>query len=85
MKLGLGDPADTGILFGVITPLFIFTGSSQTIKINIQPDFERENLEGHAGGALRVYPVRFIKPVILFVFSMTTLKALKAMIAARGK
>lgn len=86
IKLGLADPADTGVLFGVITPLLIFVGVQKpTIDINIQPDFEQENLQGYAEGGVRVYPIQFIKPLLLFIFSLTTLRVIKAIISARRK
>ena len=86
LKLGLADPADTGFLFAAVTPLLTFAGVQKpTIDINIQPDFEQENLQGYAEGGVRVYPIQFIKPLLLFIFSLTTLRAIKAIIRARRK
>lgn len=86
LKLGLADPADTGFLFAAVTPLLTFAGVQKpTIDINIQPDFEQENLQGYAEGGVRLYPIQFIKPLLLFIFSLTTLKAIKAIITARRK
>ena len=86
IKLGLADPADTGFLFAAVTPLLTFTGVQKpTIDIDIQPDFEQENLQGYASGAVRVYPIQFIKPLLLFIFSLTTLRVIKAIISARRK
>lgn len=86
LKLGLADPADTGFLFAAVIPLLTFAGIQKpTIDINIQPDFEQENLQGYAEGGVRVYPIQFIKPLLLFIFSLTTLRALKVIIRARRK
>ncbi len=86
LKLGLADPADTGFLFAAVTPLLTFAGVQKpTIDINIQPDFDQEKLGGYAKGELRLYPIRFIKPLLLFIFSLTTLRAMKAIITARRK
>lgn len=86
LKLGLADPADTGFLFAAVTPLLTFAGVQKpTIDINIQPDFEQENLQGYAEGGVRLYPIQFIKPLLLFIFSLTTLRAIKAIIRARRK
>ena len=86
LTLGLADPADTGFIFAAITPLITFAGVQKpTIDINIQPDFEQENLQGYAEGGVRVYPIQFIKPLLLFIFSLTTLRAIKAIIRARRK
>ena len=86
LTLGLADPADTGFLFAAVTPLITFVGVQKpTIDINIQPDFEQENLQGYAAGGVRVYPIQFIKPLLLFIFSLTTLRVIKAIITARRK
>jgi hypothetical protein len=86
LKLGLADPADTGFLFAAVTPLLTFAGVQKpTIHVNIQPDFEQENLQGYAEGGVRVYPIQFIKPLLLFIFSLTTLRAIRAIIIARRK
>ena len=86
LTLGLADPADTGFLFAAVTPLLTFAGVQKpSIDINIQPDFDQEKLWGYAKGDLRLYPIRFIKPLLLFIFSLTTLRAMKAIITARRK
>jgi hypothetical protein len=86
LTLGLADPADTGLIFAAITPLVTFAGVQKpTIDINIQPDFEQENLQGYAEGGVRIYPIQFIKPLLLFIFSLTTLRVIKAIISARRK
>ena len=86
LKLGLADPADTGFLFAAVKPLLTFASVQKpTIDINIQPDFDQEKLRGYAKGELRLYPIQFIKPLLLFIFSLTTLRAIKAIITARRK
>lgn len=86
LKLGLADPADTGFLFAAVTPLLIFAAVQKpTIDINIQPDFDQEKLSGYAKGELRLYPIKFIKPLLLFIFSLPTLRAVKTIIKVRRK
>jgi len=86
LNLGLADPADTGFLFAAVTPLLIFVAVRKPIiDINIQPDFDQEKLSGYAKGELRVYPIKFIKPLLLFIFSLTTLRAVKTIIKSRRK
>jgi len=86
LNLGLADPADTGFLFAAVTPLLIFVAVRKPIiDINIQPDFDQEKLSGYANGELRVYPIKFIKPLLLFIFSLTTLRAVKTIIKSRRK
>jgi hypothetical protein len=86
LKLGLADPADTGFLFAAVKPLLAFVSVQKpAIDIYIQPDFDQEKLSGYAKGELRLYPIQFIKPLLLFIFSLTTLRAIKAIITARRK
>lgn len=86
LKLGLADPADTGFLLAAVKPLLAFAGIHKpNIDVNIQPDFDQENLTGHANVELRFYPIKFIKPLLLFIFSLTTLRAIKAIITAIRK
>jgi len=86
LKLGLADPADTGFLFAAVKPLLTFVSVQKpAIDINIQPDFDQEKLRGYAKGELRFYPIQFIKPLLLFIFSLTTLRAIKTIITDRRK
>ncbi len=84
-RVGLGDPAETGMLFAVITPILFYMKSLHSLEVNIQPDFEHENLHGYFNGDLRVFPIRFVIPGIFFAFSPTTIRAIKAMVVARRK
>ena len=63
--LGLDDPADTGILFGVVTPLnHIPLG--EKIDIALHPSFDGARLEGICAFSIRVVPVLLIWPFLAF-------------------
>lgn len=85
LRIGLDNPADTGMLFAAVGPATLYMNSLSSLDVQIEPDFEQESLQGRIQGALRVIPIKLVKPVVLFVFSLTTLQMIKAMIWARRK
>ena len=85
LRFGLDNPADTGMLFAAAGPAIFFLRSYRSLNIQIEPDFERESLRGQLQGELRLVPIKFIRPVVVLIFSITTLRAIKLMIGARRK
>jgi hypothetical protein len=85
LRVGLDDPADTGLLFSVIGPALLFC-SPLTYHLRVQPSFEGEAvLEGYAQGAVRLLPIRFVVPFLRFTFSMAALRAVKTVVLAKWK
>jgi len=82
-QLGTGDPAETGLLFGVIGPSVALARSVFSTNIRIEPNFVEETFEGHARGAVRVYPVKLIPPLIAFALSPATFRGIRTMRKAR--
>ena len=81
LKIGLDDPADTGLLFALIGPAAVFVRSIWHHQIWIVPSFEDEAvLEGYAHGTVSVQPIHLIPPFVRFVFSSPILHALKVWI-----
>lgn len=63
-EFGLGDPAETGRLFGQLTPLIYCSGG----KVNLRPNFQSACWRGSIEAHLRVIPIAFLWPIIgLFV------------------
>jgi hypothetical protein len=86
LKVGLGDPADTGLLFAVIGPATSFLDSHFPNHIKVQPSFSDEAvLEGSLYGVLRLKPIQFILPLSRFIFSFPTLRLLKVLVATKWK
>ena len=86
LKVGLGDPADTGLLFAFIGPAAPFLGSSFRNEIKVQPSFTDDAiLEGSLCGALRLRPFQVITPLLRFVFSLPTLRVAKILVVAKWK
>ncbi len=85
LTAGFDDPCDTGYLCAAVYPVLTFY-SSEKCNINFNASFEgRSILEGYAEGALRFLPVRFIIPLIRFIFSGAVFKTIRIMLAERWK
>ncbi len=65
---GLGDPAETGQLYGMLAPLYYGTAGVRgpRTRITLVPDFERARLEGRADVVLSVVPARWLPPLVRF-------------------
>jgi len=74
LKVGLSDPADTGMLAGGIMPAMALIHSYRQVELNIEPDFRREGLALQVNGEAGVYPIALIIPLLRFVFSRPTLR-----------
>jgi len=83
-RVGLDDPADTGLLFALIGPTIFFLGSSRAHEIRVQPSFEDEAVfEGYLRGAVRLVPAQLVIPFLRFVFSLATLRLIKILVLAK--
>ena len=60
VRLGLGDPADTGQLWAVLGPLSGMLGQCRDIRIAIEPDFLEATLAVDSSGTIRVIPLRMV-------------------------
>ena len=85
-KVGLGDPADTGLLFAIIGPATFFAGSYFPNQIKLQPSFADEAvLEGSLHGTTRMRPIQLIPPVLRFVFSLPIIKVAKILVVTKWR
>lgn len=82
VRVGLDDPADTGLLFAAIGPMAGYLMAFTPMDVEVQPDFEQETLRGFFRSDVRIFPIRLVLPFTLFALSPTTLRALRAMAAA---
>ena len=62
MRLGLDDPADTGLLWGVIGPVAALLGAAERISVRVEPDFAAETIDVDSSGQIRLIPLR---PLVL--------------------
>lgn len=71
VRLGLGDPAETGQLWAVLGPLSGLFASRRDIRIVIEPDFVDTTLEVNSSGTLRLIPLQFVFLMLGLLFSPT--------------
>jgi len=85
-KIGLGNPADTALLFAIIGPATAFLGSSHLHKIRFEPSFGDDAvLEGYSHVTVRLRPIRLVSPFPKFAFSLTALRIIKVLILSKWK
>ena len=65
-EFGLGDPAETGALFGSLVPLAYGTSGCSQIDLSLTPDFDHARLSGTFDATLRFVPVALLPPVARF-------------------
>ena len=88
IKMGLGEPADTGVMFGMIhaaLPIFAVHCQKQARLI---PDFGDEALlKGRFSGIIKLWPIEILSRTVRFVFSKPVLqlawRAIKQWIAGK--
>lgn len=76
VRLGLDDPADTGRLWGAISPLLALSAMVPVAQIHVAPIFSGAILEMDAKGDVRVVPLELLWVVIGFLVSGPVLRTL---------
>lgn len=66
---GLADPADTGRLYGLLTPL-IYACPSGSRSVSLRPDFSGPAVSGRAEASLRVVPGALAIPLLGFAWQV---------------
>ena len=84
-KIGLDNPADTGLLLAVIGPVTHILNRSFPHRVRVQPSFTEAVLEGFSSGNLSIRPIRLVPPLLRFVFSPATVRALKRLVLTKWK
>ncbi|MCK4242094.1 MAG: DUF2953 domain-containing protein [Dehalococcoidia bacterium] len=85
-RMGLDDPADTGLLFAFIGPAIPFLSASFPHEIRVQPSFGDEAVfEGHSYGVVRLRPIKLVPPFMRFAFSLATIRAAKILVLTKWK
>lgn len=75
LRIGLGDPADTGMLWAVMGPLSGMMKNLKGTTIEIEPEFIDAVMEVESHGNFRFIPLQFIAVVIVFILSPVTIRA----------
>ena len=84
-KIGLDNPADTGLLLAVIGPATFWLGRYFPGQVRVRPSFTEATLGGYASGHLSLRPIKLIPPLLRFVFSLTTIRVLKVLALTKWK
>ena len=85
-RVGFDNPADTGLLFALIGPASLFMSSSIPCQIRAQPSFDDGTVfEGSFHGAVRLWPIQLLAPLIRFIFSLAIMRVVKLLILSKWK
>jgi hypothetical protein len=79
VRLGLGDPADTGRLWAVLGPLSGMLARLRDIRVTIEPDFLDSTLEVDSSGTIRMIPLQVAIIVFGLLFSPPIWRGLMSM------
>ncbi len=85
LRIGLDDPADTGMLYSVMLPILIplnYIGSS---NVRMELCFEEAILDFTGQGHVRVVPAQMIWAVLLFGLSPDGLRVIRNMVVRRWR
>jgi len=85
LRIGLGDPADTGRLFGLLAPAVLWCGRWPRLDVGLEPDFALGAVTGRAEGVLRLYPARVIGSALLLLASTTAFRFARAAFGSQWK
>ncbi|MBE0690114.1 MAG: DUF2953 domain-containing protein [Anaerolineae bacterium] len=75
MRLGLGDPADTGRLWAFVGPLNVAAQSLRNARIVIEPEFMEAVIEFDTHGRFRIVPLQMLALAIAFALSAPSRRA----------
>lgn len=69
VRLGLGDPADTGQLWAIVGPIAGLLATVQDAAIAIEPEFSDSTFEMSGAGSIRLIPLQLIYLTIALLLS----------------
>ncbi|MDH3460352.1 MAG: DUF2953 domain-containing protein [Burkholderiaceae bacterium] len=75
VRLGLGDPADTGCLWALVGPLNALAQSLRNTEVRVEPEFMDTVFEFEAHGRLLLVPLQLLASAIAFALSLPSIHA----------
>ena len=69
VRIGLGDPADTGRLWAIVGPIAVLISNYSNTTVRIEPEFMESVADIHSHGSFRLIPLKFIALIIAFLLS----------------
>ena len=86
LKIGLEDPADTGLFFSFAGPIAAFMNLYTTHIITLQPSTgDGITFECYTQGKARLRPIELVPPLLKFIFSAAFFRAAGIVIIRRWK
>ncbi|MDH3560532.1 MAG: DUF2953 domain-containing protein, partial [Gammaproteobacteria bacterium] len=79
VRIGLGDPADTGQLWAVVGPVAGILSTAREATVGIVPDFVEETFELDSRGNLRLIPLQMLYLAAGLLLSPSIWQGLKQM------
>ena len=69
IRLGLGDPADTGRLWAAVGPLNALLGGMQGVTIMMEPEFLESTFELDSSGTIHLVPLQLTYVALALLLS----------------
>jgi len=79
LRLGLGDPADTGRLWAFVGPLSAAARNLDYADVRIEPAFGDPAFEFETHGRLRLIPLQFLALIVAFALSPSSIRVWRTM------
>lgn len=79
MRIGLGDPADTGQLWAVVGPLSGLLANTREASIEIEPEFIDAIFELDSSGSIRIIPLQLFYLAIGLLLSPCVWQGIRQM------
>jgi hypothetical protein len=77
LRIGLDDPADTGLLWGMMGPLAGLLANNREVALTLEPEFEAETFELESSGTIAFSPLRLIYLTVALLLSPTLWQGLR--------
>ncbi len=84
MRIGLGDPADTGRLWAAVGPVSGMLASVRSVAIEVEPEFNDETLELLGRGRIRIVPLELLYLAVGLCLSPSIWRGVRAMRTSAG-
>jgi hypothetical protein len=79
IRLGLGDPADTGQLWAFVGPVAGILANVEEASLEIEPDFMDEVFELDSSGTIRFIPLHMLFLALTLLLSPTVWQGIRKM------
>ena len=76
IRFGLSDPADTGMVYGMLIPVLQFLTISERTNIALHPDFGDQVVDGRGRVGIRFVPLAIVVPMLGFAWAAVVMPRL---------